>query len=175
MQSKKKADIIVACGGDGTINEVASCLVNTNIPLGIVPFGSGNGLASNLKISKKMEKALQTIKDGLLTKIDVGQINATYFFSNTGLGFDSDVIHNYEKISKRCLISYIKAVYLSFKNYTTSDSVCIQANEEKLIISPFMVFISNSNEMGYNMSLTPKASLRDGVLDVVIVPKIKKL
>ncbi len=171
---KEQTDIVVACGGDGTINEVASCLVGTNIPLGIIPLGSGNGLASNLNISKKIEKALSTIKNGIVTKIDVGQINSTYFFSNTGFGFDSDVIYNYEKISKRSLSSYIRATYTSFKNYSAYEPVYIAINGEKQIVSPFMVFISNSNEMGYNMSLTPKASLSDGLLDIVIIPKIKK-
>ena len=76
------ATIIVACGGDGTINEVASALVSTNIPLGIIPVGSGNGLASNLKISNKIEEAIEIIKNNLQTRIDVGCVNNYYFFSN---------------------------------------------------------------------------------------------
>ncbi|MGC1633723.1 MAG: acylglycerol kinase family protein, partial [Gelidibacter sp.] len=77
------ADIIVACGGDGTVNEVASCLVSTNITLGIIPLGSGNGLASNLKIPKTIESAIALIKTKSVKKIDVGLINEHYFFSNT--------------------------------------------------------------------------------------------
>lgn len=171
----EEADIIVACGGDGTINEVASCLVNKKIPLGIIPIGSGNGLASNLAISKNVRKALRTIKEGLTTKIDVGQINKHFFFSNTGLGFDAEVVSNYEQMEKRQLTAYLSAVIKSFNHYRGYKSVEIVIENKRRIIRPFMVFVSNSNEMGYKISLTPTAQLNDGLLDVVIIPQITKL
>ena len=172
---EENADIIVACGGDGTINEVANALVNTTIPLGIIPLGSGNGLASNLKIPKDIEKALLKIKDQNVTKIDVGMFNEHYFFSNSGIGFDANVIEEYEKADKRKLSSYIKASLKTFKNYKFITTVELEINREAFIINPFMVFISNSNELGYNFSLTPKASLQDGLLDILVIPKISKL
>lgn len=172
---EEQADIIVACGGDGTINEVASCLVNKTIPLGIIPMGSGNGLASNLAISKNIKKALSIIKDGRVTKIDVGQINKQFFFSNAGLGFDAEVVSNYEQMKKRQFIAYLSAVVKSFSNYQGYNKVEIKIGNKQIEICPFMVFISNSNEMGYNISLTPTAQLNDGLLDVVIIPKITKM
>lgn len=166
------ADIIVACGGDGTINEVASCLLETNIPLGIVPMGSGNGLASNLGISKNLRRALSTIKSQHIIRIDTGNINGNHFFSNTGVGFDARVIKNYESSEKRTLIGYLKACLLSFKETGANLNFEISLNDVKLTIDPFLIFISNSNEMGYKFSLTPKASLKDGLLDVMIISKI---
>ncbi len=168
---KEGADIIVACGGDGTINEVATCLVNTNIILGIIPFGSGNGLASNLNIPKNIDKAIALIKTETVKKIDTGSLNNEYFFSNCGIGFDAQVIKHYENYKTRNLSTYIKAFFKSLKNDNNFDEVDIEIDNKQINIKPFMVFISNSNELGYNISLTPKASLQDGLLDVLIVPK----
>lgn len=171
----EQADIIVACGGDGTINEVASCLINTNIMLGIIPTGSGNGLASNLKISKKIEKAIKTLKKQEVKTIDVGKLNDNLFFSNTGIGFDAQVIKHYEASSSRKLISYIKASIKSLMASKETENVSVIINNKSLTINPFLVFTSNSNEMGYNVSLTPKASLQDGFLDVLIVSRMNVL
>ncbi|MEJ4089251.1 MULTISPECIES: diacylglycerol/lipid kinase family protein [Flavobacteriaceae] len=170
----QKADVIVACGGDGTINEVASTLVGTSIPLGIVPIGSGNGLASNLNIPKNIIKALNIIKINNQTKIDVGCINERYFFSNTGFGFTASVIGNYETLKQRTLFCYVKASFKSFREFNEIKENITVINGTSEIVNPFLIFISNSNVMGYNFSLTPKASLQDGLLDVIIVPKISK-
>lgn len=164
-------DYIVACGGDGTINEVASCLINTSIKLGIIPVGSGNGLSAHLHIPKNIEQALQVIINGQSTAIDVGRLNDKYFFSNMGVGIDAMIIRNYENSGRRTLIAYIKAslaASMEFKPQKTALSF----NNKMLEENPFMLFISNSNEMGYNMSLTPKASLKDGMLDLVTVPRL---
>ena len=168
----ENADIIVACGGDGTINEVASCLVNTPITLGIIPFGSGNGLSSNLNIPKNLDDALLLIKNHPLKKIDVGIFNEYFFFSNCGIGFDAQVIKNYETHTSRNLISYVKAFFESLKNLDTYNDVKIRLNGFSFKLKPFLIFISNSNELGYHISLTPDASLKDGLLDVLVIPKI---
>lgn len=168
---------IVACGGDGTINEVASCLVNTKIKLGIIPVGSGNGLASNLNIPKEFEKATAIIRNGNSQTIDVGQVNEHYFFSNMGIGIDAQIIKKYETYKKRTLISYLKASVSSSFQFKSIQTILTFNNQIKNTNS-FLIFISNSNEMGYGMSLTSKASLQDGWLDLVVVSKlnfIKKL
>ena len=172
---EEKADTIIACGGDGTINEVASCLVNTSIPLGIIPIGSGNGLASNLQIPKNIENALQKIKLNDQIKIDVGVFNNYYFFSNCGVGFDASVVKNYEASENRKLSSYFTATLKSLREITYNDRLEVVINEKTFNITPFMIFISNSNEMGYNFSLTPKASLTDGLLDILVISKMSKL
>jgi diacylglycerol kinase (ATP) len=167
----KKPDYIVACGGDGTINEVASCLVGTTIKLGIIPVGSGNGLASNLNIPRNFDKAATVIKNGNTAFIDVGKINQYYFFSNMGIGIDAMIIKKYEHSGNRTLSSYIKAALSSSFQFKAQHAV-VKYNGKTLKVNPFMLFISNSNEMGYNMSLTPNASLSDGVLDMVIIPEL---
>ncbi|MEB8329534.1 YegS/Rv2252/BmrU family lipid kinase [Flavobacteriaceae bacterium KMM 6897] len=169
------ASIIVACGGDGTINEVASCLVRTPIILGIIPIGSGNGLASNLQIPLNVEKAIAIIKNKKKTCIDVGSINDRYFFSNTGIGFAASVIKNYEKRRTHTLWGYIAATFKSFKEFKDIEKSEVSIDKSHIMDNPFMIFISNSNELGYKVSLTPKASLQDGYLDVVIIPKIGRL
>jgi diacylglycerol kinase (ATP) len=165
-------DCIVACGGDGTINEVASCLVNTKIKLGIIPVGSGNGLASNLDIPKNIEKATAIIRNGKSTAIDVGKINEHYFFSNMGIGIDAMIIKKYEAAKKRTLLAYLKASILSSLEYRPIKAI-MSFNGQIINTEFFLLFISNSNEMGYGMSLTPKASLSDGWLDLVVVSKLK--
>lgn len=171
----EKADIIVACGGDGTINEVANCLIGTNIALGIVPMGSGNGLASNLKIPKNRRKALEIIRDKHKEFMDVGSINGRYFFSNTGVGFDASLIKHYESSEKRTLLGYISACVTTFRDIKKNQPLSIGINGEDPMINPFIILISNSNEMGYKLSLTPKASLQDGKLDVLVIKKINRL
>lgn len=169
------ANIIVACGGDGTINEVASCLIGTEIALGILPMGSGNGLASNLKIPKKRRKALEIIRNKHIEHMDVGIINDRFFFSNTGVGFDASLIKHYESSEKRTLLGYIKACASTFREINKNTPLSIIINEEAPMANPFIILISNSNEMGYKLSLTPKASLQDGLLDVLVIKKIGKL
>lgn len=169
---EQKAQIIVACGGDGTINEVASCILGSPIILGIIPLGSGNGLASNLKIPKKIHKAIAIIKRQEIKKIDAGSLNDRFFFSNTGVGFDAHVIKHYEESNNRKLFSYVTAVFKSLKNINDTRELEVNINEEIFKVKPFMVFISNSNELGYNVSLTPKASLVDGLLDIIIVSRL---
>ena len=171
----EKANIIVACGGDGTINEVASCLIGSTIPLGIIPIGSGNGLASNLRIPKQLRKALEIIKNQWMVKIDVGKINDRHFFSNMGIGFDASVIKHYESSQKRTLSGYVRACLISLRDMGQNQKLSVSINDLNHLVDPFIILISNSNEMGYNLSLTPKASLQDGLLDVLIVSKIGRM
>ena len=104
------ASRIIAVGGDGTINEVASALVGTNIPLGIIPIGSGNGLARHLKIPLKIKKALQLAKEGVPQKMDVGLLNDKYFFCTAGIGFDASVANEFAKGKGRGLINLLKCL-----------------------------------------------------------------
>ncbi|TDT46257.1 YegS/Rv2252/BmrU family lipid kinase [Maribacter spongiicola] len=171
----ENANIIVACGGDGTINEVASCLIGTNIALGILPMGSGNGLASNLKIPKKRRKALEIIRNKHIEHMDVGKINGRYFFSNTGVGFDASLIKHYESSEKRTLLGYIRACATTFRDINKNTPLSIVVDEEVPMANPFIILISNSNEMGYKLSLTPKASLQDGLLDVLVIKNISRI
>ena len=170
----EQAEIIVACGGDGTINEVASCLVNSKITLGIIPIGSGNGLARNLKIPKKIKKAILHLKNQKETTIDVGCINGKYFFSNTGFGFAANAISNFENSSNRRLITYLRATIQSIWSFKNKTKFTISLNGKQEVLFPFLVFVSNTNVMGYNFSITREAKLNDGLLDVVIIDSLNR-
>lgn len=165
------AQIIVACGGDGTIHEVATELIGKDIEFGILPVGSGNGLASNLCIPKDINKALAHMLQANVFAMDVGSVNGHYFFSNMGFGIDATIIETYEKSGKRKLSSYILAALDSAKHYKAAQ-MKVSYNGVTKTVNPLLLFISNSNEMGYKMTLTPKASLNDGLLDYLMVPKI---
>jgi diacylglycerol kinase (ATP) len=160
-----KPNIIVACGGDGTINEVASCLVGKSIKLGIIPIGSGNGLASNLKISKSVSEALRLVSEGKSVSIDVGKVNEHYFFCNSGLGIEALVIKKYKENGRRNFLGYLRATFsatsaFKYKNFN------VEIDDNFIEVEPFMFSVSNSNE--------PKSNtlINDGYLNLMFVPKI---
>lgn len=164
----QNADVVVACGGDGTINEVASALVHTTIHFGIIPAGSGNGLAANLGIPKDINKAIEIIKNSAVRTIDVGRVEDKYFFSNLGFGIDADIIQTYEQNQKRTITGYVDASLKTLMNYKSKlfrlyiDDVIIEKNF-------YYLFCSNSNIAGYGISFTPNADLSDGLLDLLMI------
>lgn len=168
----KNPDIIVVCGGDGTINEVAQALVGSNVALGIIPIGSGNGLAANLHIPKTTEKAFETILNAKINKIDAGKINENYFFSNMGLGIDADVINNYAQTKTRNFLGYVTASTKAIFNFQPKKFNIELDNEHTLDDDFYFVFCSNSNEAGYGISFSPNAKLNDGKLDFLAVKKL---
>lgn len=164
--------IIVACGGDGTINEVARALVGTNIALGIIPIGSGNGLAANLNIPKNLDLSLEIIIKGQKTKIDVGKINNNFFFSNVGFGIDADVVARYSQRKTRNFLGYASASIKALFHFQSKKFKIELDHYEKAEGDYYFLFCSNSNEAGYGISFSPKAKLNDGKLDFLAVKKL---
>jgi YegS/Rv2252/BmrU family lipid kinase len=162
------ASRIIAVGGDGTINEVASALVNTNTPLGIIPLGSGNGLARHLNIPLNPLKALAFATNYPAQKMDVGKFNERYFFCTAGIGFDASVAHRFAKGSGRGFINYIKATLSTIFTYKPIQ-VAINNSDFRPI---FSLTIANANQFGNNAYISPHSSVQDGLLEVI---KIKKL
>lgn len=169
---KEGPSIIVACGGDGTINEVGSLLVGTPTKLGIIPFGSGNGLARSLNIPKQVFYALKAIKAGHTKKIDVGFINQYSFFCNASLGIIAKIVHHYNRNPKRGLTAYILAIAKALFKKESPRTIKVKINEKETELKPDIFFISNSNLIGYNLSLTPQASLDDGQLHLLYTDKM---
>jgi len=161
-----KADIVVACGGDGTINEVGQSLVKTSILLGIIPLGSGNGFARHFNIPRNINHALDIIFKNFSTIIDVGKINNTFFFSNFGLGIEARFIHEYSKKEIRGLKGYIISFFKTISLYK-KQKIEIEFNNVKKIIFPFLFLVSNTSQQGYNFSITPEANVNDGELELV--------
>lgn len=169
------ADVIVACGGDGTINEVAQQLIGKETALGIIPIGSGNGLATNLSISKNLETAIEDLLKFKTKKIDVGQFNEYYFFSNIGFGLDAEVINEYSASQEHTLTGYVKAFFNAYRKYNSRKLNLIIDHHIQVENDYFFLLCSNSNIAGYGITFTPQATLNDGKLDLIAVEKLSML
>ena len=163
---EKKANIVVACGGDGTINEVGQSLIKKPVLLGVIPLGSGNGFARHFNIPRNLNYALDIISKNFSTTIDVGKINKRFFFSNFGLGVEAKFIEEYSKIKTRGLLGYIISFLKIISTYK-KQKIEIEFNNIRKKISPFLFLISNTIEQGYNFSITPKAKSDNGKLELV--------
>ena len=162
---------IIVVGGDGTVNSVATLLVDTKIPLAIIPTGSGNGLARHLKIPMQIEKAFHIATTGKNIQIDVGILNDKYFFCTAGIGFDAKVAHQFSKSKKRGLLNYIHSSIISFFNYTP-----VQFNfKNGKKISVFTLSIANANQYGNNAFISPESDIQDGLLELIQIKPINFL
>lgn len=161
-------DIVVAVGGDGTINEVAKTLVNTPIILGIIPEGSGNGLARFLGIPSTIKDAIKILNKFQVKRIDSGSIAGHYFFNMAGIGFDAVVSNRFDKESIRGPLGYMKTVFSEISGYK-SQVYDFDIDGKKFKREAFMVSLANSPQYGNNAFVSPSASVCDGLLDVCIV------
>lgn len=158
---------IIAIGGDGTINKVASALAETTIPLGIIPIGSGNGLARHLGISLDPEVALHTALNGESIQIDACNIAGKMFFCTAGIGFDAAVAKIFDKRKKRGLINYIISLFIALKKFKPIEIEIEPGRKEKI----FLLTIANANQYGNNAIISPFADIQDGTFEII---KIKK-
>ena len=173
IEEEKVTDIVIA-GGDGTISSVVGSLLNTGVDFGIIPCGSGNGLAHTAKISKQPAKALDIIFNGKALPIDGFFINDRFACMLAGLGFDAKVAHEFADHPKRGLITYAQ---LALKNFFSITPFRFELKFDKRIldIEAYFMCIANSNQFGNNFTIAPKASLSDGLLDIVIVTNQNKV
>lgn len=161
---------IVACGGDGTINEITGFLVETKTPLGIIPLGSGNSIARHLKIPLNIEGALKVIENQNVINVNVGSVNDFIFLSNMGVSFDSNFINSYQSISSRGFYAYLKAVFLALYEYKTQKfSLYYQGIKRE--VSPFLLMVVNTNQFGYDFSISRESIINDGKLELIIYKK----
>lgn len=166
----QKTDIIVAVGGDGTMNEVASCLIHSDSLLGIIPVGSGNGLARHLGIPLSVNRAIKLINGGHYQMIDTATVNEKPFISIAGVGYDALIARKFAGSKKRGFSNYLRIVVQTFIKYKPKK---YQINIDGNRIKTRALFISfaNSNQFGYQAQIAPKAKLNDGLLDICIVQK----
>lgn len=163
-------EIVVAVGGDGTINEIASELVNTDTILGIIPAGSGNGMAFHLKIPILTSKAIKLINQLNTTKIDVCKLNDFYFFSVAGIGFDAKVAYDFNSQKHRGFNNYLKQIIKNYLNYK-QDAFRIEYNNQTIHTEAFFITFANSSQWGFNIKMAPFASIQDGLVDLCIFHK----
>lgn len=170
---ENKTDIIVAVGGDGTINEVASQMIGSECVLGIIPGGSGNGLARHLGIPLVAEKAVKLIVEGKNTKIDTGTVNEKPFISIAGVGFDALVAKLFSVNKRRGFLTYLSLIAQQFTRYREKKYTLEFDTGEIITKKALFISLANSNQFGYNTTISPNAQLNDGLLDVCIVKKPK--
>ncbi len=167
-------DIVVAVGGDGTVNEVAMGLIGTTTPLGIIPMGSGNGLARDLGISMHILKSARTLIEGKMQQIDVCRINRQQFLCTSGIGFDALVADKMSKASTRGFLRYIQL--------TVKESIAFKPFKIKMMVDGiliekpvFLVTFANASQFGNNAYIAPTASMTDGLIDIVVVNPFNKI
>jgi len=161
-------EIVVAVGGDGTINEVASVLESSGKTLAIVPCGSGNGLARTLGIPLDNAKAIAKISNLKTTNIDVGLLNDKKFFNMAGMGFDAHISALFANSIKRGFLGYIKSTLKEVNNYKPQQYE-ILIDGEAINRVAFMISLANSSQYGNNVHIAPTASVKDGLLDICII------
>ena len=161
-------DIVVAIGGDGTINEIGRSLVHTNTALGIIPCGSGNGLARHLRIPMDPKAAIEIINQGDKCCIDYGKINNIPFFCTCGVGFDAFVSLKFADSGKRGLLTYLENTLHESLVYQP-ETYEIENEEGTMKYKAFLIACGNASQYGNNAYITPQASLTDGLMDITIM------
>lgn len=167
----QKAERIIVVGGDGTINEVARQLIHYPIPLAIVPMGSGNGLASHLKLPQKFEQALSfAIEANESHAIDVAYFNDQAFFCTAGIGFDATVANDFSKSKKRGFFSYVRS---SFKMALSYQPILAKEKNQAEFKPYFSISFANANQFGNNAFISPGSNLMDDQFEVVWVKPLQ--
>ena len=166
--------LIVAVGGDGTVNEVARALVGTDAALGIIPCGSGNGLARHLHIPMNPRKAIEILNQGQIRRIDTLTVNGTPCFCTAGVGYDAFVSEEYAKEPTRGLVTYVRKAVENWFDYTPEQDL-IETEEGMFSRTALAITCANANQWGNGFHVAPKASLTDGLIDVTIIHPIKPL
>jgi YegS/Rv2252/BmrU family lipid kinase len=165
---------IVICGGDGSVNQITAHLLQSPVNVGIIPMGSGNGLALAAGIATEHEKAMEIIFKGKAEYIDAFYINKHFSCMLCGLGFDAQVAHDFAEQKTRGLSMYVKQTVKNFLSAIPYPFI-IKLNDLEIKTEAFFISIANSNQFGNHVTIAPKASLSDGFLDIVIVKKMSKI
>ncbi len=173
IAARESYDYVVAVGGDGTINETASALMNSQVSLGIIPCGSGNGLARHLGIPMQVTAALQLILRQKSIRIDAGMVNGKPFFCTAGIGFDAHIGKLFASTKKRGFNTYIRTVLQEFFTYQT-DTYTITKSGQNEKREAFLITFANASQYGNNAYISPEADIRDGLLDLCIVKPYPK-
>ncbi len=176
LKEKIEADAVtdlVMVGGDGTVNQIVNALQGVAVNFGIIPVGSGNGLAYAAGIPKKPIDAIELLFTGTPKYIDAFLINNEFSCMLSGIGFDAQVAHDFANQNSRGLLTYTKQ---SLQNFFKAQPYQFEVSVDgfTFFTEAFFISIANSNQFGNNVTIAPRASLHDGLLDIVIVQKMNK-
>lgn len=167
-------DGVLACGGDGTVNETARAMVGTGVAMGIIPAGSGNGLARHIGIPIDPIAALDVIAERAVRDCDYGTVNGTPFFCTFGVGFDAAVSDRFAASGSRGKMTYVRSAFEEFVRYRPR-TYRIEADGEEIAQDAYLVAVCNASQYGNNAYIAPHASITDGLLDVIVIRKMPKL
>ena len=164
-------DIVVAVGGDGTVNEIAASLVGTETALAIIPCGSGNGLARHLQIPMNPVSAVKVINTAAIARLDHGTINGRPFFCTCGVGFDAFISMKFAEAGRRGPATYVEKTLVDGLRYKTETYRITIGDEEGNChsVDAFLIACANASQYGNNAYIAPQASMRDGLLDVTVL------
>ena len=169
---KNNFDAVVSVGGDGTLNECSSSLVNTNTALGVIPCGSGNGFAFHIGMNKHIETSLKQIKNSYIKEIDTCYINKNIFINVSGIGFDAHIAKLFSNLKTRGFINYIKLILKELKYKPKKYN--LKYNKIDRSIKAYMISFANASQYGNNAKISPNAIIDDGNIDFVIVKDFPK-
>jgi diacylglycerol kinase (ATP) len=164
-------ELVVAIGGDGTMNEVATALVNTPAVFGLIPCGSGNGLGRHLGIPGAGRGAFRTLSHGRVLAIDTGTVNADPFFNVMGLGFEADIAVRFSRRTSRGLAGYVRVGVPSFFAHQP-ETCAIEHAGGRTLVEAFTLAVLNSDQYGNDAVVAPGARVDDGQFDLVAVPRV---
>ncbi|MDR2681197.1 MAG: diacylglycerol kinase family lipid kinase [Tannerella sp.] len=168
------ADCVIAVGGDGTVNEVARNLLYTDVVLGIIPKGSGNGLARELNIPLDARSAVDVIFSGHATEIDACKANERLFFCTCGVGFDATISKEFAKAKHRGSLTYVKDVVENYLNYKP-EVYELNVDNHTIREKAFLITCANASQYGNNAYIAPNADIRDGKIDITILSPFNAL
>lgn len=168
--SEEGFDIVVAVGGDGSVNEVAQGLIGTQTTLGIIPTGSGNGLARHLNIPINYKRAISCLNKFKIRSIDTVQINDENFINLAGIGFDAKVSLEFSKFRRRGLFSYLQIILQQFPTYKPQKYTFL-IDGKTYTQEAFLICLANSGQYGNNIYIAPQAKIDDGYIDMLIFRK----
>lgn len=167
MAIERGYDSVLVAGGDGTVNEVARALRDSSVALGIIPCGSGNGLARHCGMPPDIDRALDIIATRHIINADYGTANGFPFFCTFGMGFDAAVSERFASSGKRGPISYVRSAVEEYISYHP-DTYRISAGNSSTEFSAFLVTVANASQYGNNALIAPQASIKDGLLDITV-------
>ena len=168
FSEEEKFDVVVAVGGDGTVNEIARAIVGTSVIFGVIPCGSGNGLARHLHIPMDPSGAIRVINSFNVELLDYGTINDVPFFCTCGVGFDAFVSSKFAASEKRGMLTYLENTLREGVKYR-SDTYEIEIEGETSKYKAFLIACANASQYGNNAYIAPHASMSDGLMDVTIM------
>ena len=167
-----KTDVVIAVGGDGTVNECIKSLIGKDIAFGVIPCGSGNGFAYHIGMNKNIKKAIIQLNDSIIKHIDCYNINNTPFINVAGIGFDAHIAKLFNTNNKRGFFNYIRLIFKEL-SYNAENYELIY-NDKKQKVHAYFIAFANTSQYGNNVHISPQAKIDDKLLDIVIVKQFPK-